>query len=385
MLINDKRALAYSARCGKVSPIEGADRIELMEVLGWRVIVKKGEFSEGDLCVYFEIDSKLPEAPWSEFMASKHYKVKTMKLSKFNVISQGLALPYSAFEMELPNEEGVDLTEKLGVRYSVEEDNVRKAPSSGRDYKSMAARHQKLFKTKPIRWLMRHKQGRNILFALFGNAKKKKNWPEFIRKTDEERVENMPWVLGTDTQYVVTEKLDGTSCSFGLKRKRFGKFEFYVCSRNVLQADEDQKCFHDYNIYWALAKKYNIKENLIKYLKENPKLDWVYIQGEGVGKVQGNPLKLNEDDLYIFNFVRSDIGRLASSIGKEIVNNWGMKWVPILGIETLPETMEEMKELATGSSAVNPNVLREGLVYRGLDGQMSFKNVSREYLVSKGE
>ena len=59
MIINDKRALAYTVRCGKIEKIEGADNIELMSVLGWKVIVKIGEFHEGDLCVYFEIDSKL--------------------------------------------------------------------------------------------------------------------------------------------------------------------------------------------------------------------------------------------------------------------------------------------------------------------------------------
>ena len=91
MLINGERALAYTARCGVIEPIEGADNIDLMQVNGWRVIVKKGEFKEGDLCVYFEIDSKVPEKEWSEFLASKHYKVKSMKLGKFGVISQGLA------------------------------------------------------------------------------------------------------------------------------------------------------------------------------------------------------------------------------------------------------------------------------------------------------
>ena len=58
MIINKKRALAYTARCGVIKPIEGADNIELMAVNGWNVIVKKGEFKEGDLCVYFEIAIK---------------------------------------------------------------------------------------------------------------------------------------------------------------------------------------------------------------------------------------------------------------------------------------------------------------------------------------
>ena len=51
MLINGKRALAYTVRCGVIKPIEGADNIELMAVNGWNVIIKKGEFKEGDMCV----------------------------------------------------------------------------------------------------------------------------------------------------------------------------------------------------------------------------------------------------------------------------------------------------------------------------------------------
>lgn len=115
MIIGDKRALAYTTRVGEINKIEGADNIELISVLGWKVIAKIGEFHEGDLCVYFEIDSKLPEKEWSEFMRAKHFKVKTMKLGKFGVISQGLALPLDVFDVEIPNEENVDVTELLEI------------------------------------------------------------------------------------------------------------------------------------------------------------------------------------------------------------------------------------------------------------------------------
>ena len=383
MIINGKRALAYTARCGKIEKIEGADNIELMSVLGWKVIAKIGEFHEGDMCVYFEIDSKLPEKEWSEFMASKKYKVKTMKLGKFNVISQGLALPVSVFDVAIPSEEGVDVTELLGVTYSVEEDNVRKSNGDpNAKYKAMAARHQKIFKQKWARWLMRRSWGRKLLFAFFGKKKDNpRGFPTFVSKTDEERVENQPWRIGDGNTYLVTEKLDGTSCTYALERKGRNKFEFYVCSRNVRQQDENQECYHDHNIYWDLAFKYNIEQHLKDFLNEHKDLKWVCIQGEGVGAVQGNPLKLNEDDLYVFNFKDSNVGRWSSYEGKKKIEEWSMKWVPILGEVQMPDTMEELKNLATGKSQVNPNVMREGLVYRSLDGVDSFKNVSREYLL----
>lgn len=181
-------------------------------------------------------------------------------------------------------------------------------------------------------------------------------------------------------QSVLVHNCDGTSCTYALKRKRFG-YEFYVCSRNVRQRDENQNCYHDHNIYWDMAFKYNIEQHLKDYLNEHKDLDWVYIQGEGVGYVQGNPLKLADDDLYIFNFVTSREGRFNSYVAKDIVESWGMKHVPLLGMGKTQNTMEEMKEYADGMSVINPAVMREGLVYRSLDGIESFKNVSRKYLL----
>lgn len=383
MIINDRRALAYIQHVTNIRPIEGADNIEQCNVLGWNLICKKGEFHEGDPCVYIEIDSKVPEREEFEFLRAKGFKVKTMKLGKFNCISQGLAMPQSAFKELTGLSEGTDVTDILGIKYSVQEDNVRKGNGDpNAKYKSMAARHQKIFKQKWARWMMRRSWGRKIMFFFFGKKKDNpRGFPTFVSKTDEERVENQPWRIGDGKTYLATEKLDGTSCTYALERKGRNKFEFYVCSRNVRQQDEKQECYHDHNIYWDLAFKYNIEQHLKDFLNQFSQLQWVCIQGEGVGSVQGNPLKLTEDDLYVFNFKESQTGRWPSMAGAGQVREWDMKWVPILGEVQMPDTMEELKVLATGKSKVNPDVMREGIVYRSLDGSDSFKNVSREYLL----
>lgn len=383
MIINNKRALAYIQHVTNIRPIDGADNIEQCNVLGWNLICKKGEFHEGDPCVYIEIDSKVPEREEFEFLRAKGFKVKTMKLGKFNCISQGLAMPQSAFKELEGLSEGTDVTDILGIKYSVQEDNTRKGNGDpNAKYKSMAARHQKIFKQKWARWMMRRSWGRKIMFFFFGKKKDNpRGFPTFVSKTDEERVENQPWRIGDGKTYLATEKLDGTSCTYALERKGRNKFEFYVCSRNVRQQDEKQECYHDHNIYWDLAFKYNIEQHLKDFLNKFPQLKWVCIQGEGVGSVQGNPLKLKEDDLYVFNFKDSEIGRYNSIAGRAIIEKMGMKWVPILGEVQMPDTMEELKALATGKSNVNPDVMREGIVYRSLDGSDSFKNVSREYLI----
>nr|DAF80751.1 MAG TPA: putative RNA ligase [Bacteriophage sp.] len=383
MIINDKRALAYVVTIDEIKPIDGYDRVEYARTNGWWVIIGKADnLQVGDKCVYFEVDSKVnSEDERFAFLEKRNYKIKTQRMCK--VISQGLLMPLSVFPELGDSDVNTDVTDKLKVTYAVEEDNTRKGNGDpNAKYKSMAARHQKIFKQKWARWMMRRSWGRKIMFFFFGKKKDNpRGFPTFVSKTDEERVENQPWRIGDGKTYLATEKLDGTSCTYALERKGRNKFEFYVCSRNVRQQDEKQECYHDHNIYWDLAFKYNIEQHLKDFLNQFPQLKWVCIQGEGVGSVQGNPLKLTEDDLYVFNFKESQTGRWPSMAGAGQVREWGMKWVPILGEVQMPDTMEELKVLATGKSKVNPDVMREGIVYRSLDGSDSFKNVSREYLL----
>ena len=161
-----ERALAHIEKIANIEPIPGYDRVELATILGWKVIVRKDEFQIGSWCCYFEIDSKLQEKEWSEFLRPKHFKVKTQKMC--NVYSQGLALPIDSIP-ELKGKLltiGKDVTSLLGVTYSVQEDNFRKSKNGDPNakYKSMASRHQKFFKKKTIRWLMRRSWGRKLLF-----------------------------------------------------------------------------------------------------------------------------------------------------------------------------------------------------------------------------
>lgn len=391
MIINGRRALAYVVTIDEIKPIEGYDRVEYARTNGWWVIIGKNDnLQVGDKCVYFEVDSKVnAEDERFAFLEKRNYKIKTQKMCK--VISQGLLMPLSVFPEISDADVNTDVTETLKVTYAVEEDNARKGKvDPDAKYKSMAARHQKIFKQKWARWLMRRSWGKKLMFMFFG---KKKDSPRtfpthfpFVHKTDEERCENIPWVLGYERPLIVTEKLDGTSSTYILERKKQHKYEFYVLSRNVRQADKKQECYHDHNIYWDMAFKYDIERHLKKYLENNPDCPYVCIQGESVGSVQGNPLKLPEDDLYCFNFIDGRTGRTDSLTGKNIVEQWGMKWVPILDEHYMvPNDMEEFKQFATAKSVVNPNVLREGIVLRDPANDFSFKNVSREYLLKHNE
>ena len=388
MIINDKRALAYVVTIDEIRPIEGYDRVEYARTNGWWVIINKADnLAVGDKCVYFEVDSKVnPLDERFAFLEKRDYRIKTIKMCK--VYSQGLLIPLSTFSELGDLEVNTDVTEALKVVYYVPEDNQRKSNSVDpmAKYRSMAARHAKIAKKKWFRWLMKRDWGRRLLFVFFGKKKDTpKGWPThfpFIHKTDEERCENLPQMLGYDKPLIVTEKLDGTSTTFILERKGKNKFEFYVLSRNVRQKDEKQSCYHDHNIYWDMAFKYNIEEALKDMLTLRPDLQYVCIQGESIGSVQGNPLKLAEDDFYAFNFIDSEKGRWPSPEGAVLLAKYGIKWVPILDTNfMMPNDMEEFKQMATAKSAVNPNVMREGIVLRDPTTDFSFKNVSREYLL----
>ena len=402
-----QRELAYVVSVGWVKPIEGADNIELIGINGWSCIAKKGEFKEGDLAVYFEIDSKLPETEWSAFLAPKHYKVKTMKLGKFGVISQGLALPADAFDWELSTSgqfagdapliitkdkafpyftEGDFLTDYLKVTYSVEEDNQRKAPSVDK-YKKMAARHPKLFKKPFVRWLYKYNWGKKLLFLFFGKKKDTRTWPAWVVKTDEERVQNMPWILENKEPWYATEKIDGTSTTFTMKG-RGRKTQFYVCSRNVVfdTPEKAANCYYDSNVYLEMAEKYNIKEVLESILEGDPFLEFVTIQGETYGSnIQKRDYSIKDHDLAVFNVIfgykDGSVVRLNPREMTHFIKPYGLKAVPIVDEHfILPDTIEELLAIATGDSILDGK-MREGLVFRSADGSKSFKAVSNEFLL----
>lgn len=406
-----QRELCYIAKVNKITPIEGADNIELAHVLGWTCIVKKDEFKEGDLGIYFEIDSKLPETEWSEFLANKHYKVKTMKLNKFKVISQGLLLPADALGWELTDTgqfagdeqiiktndnkdtyfaEGDFLTKYLNVTYSVEEDNKRK--SSGADkYKRMAGRHPKLFRNPVIKWIYQYKWGKRLLFIFFGKKKDGRNWPSEVKKTDEERIENRPWTLeDSEKIWIATEKIDGSSATYHLRRgKGLKKPEFFICSRNVVFDNpnkEDKNFYKDTigNIWQEIDAKYDMQDKLQTLLDARPSAEWVTLQGEIFGAgVQKRDYGMKDHDIRAFNLIYSDCGRLPTLDMKKELDNLGIKSVPIISEGmTLPNNIDDLRAFVHSAPSAEDGKIKEGIVFRSLDGADSFKCVDPEFLLS---
>ena len=251
-------------------------------------------------------------------------------------------------------------------------------------YKRMAQRHGELFSHQPYRWLMKRDWGKKLLFLFFGKKRDKKTaWPSWVVKTDEERVQNMPWILNDKEPWIATEKIDGTSTTFIMKRGKFGRRNIYVCSRNVVFDKPDRKCFYETNVYTEMAEKYNMEKVLSALLDAYPEAEWVTIQGETFGPgIQKREYSLKEHDFRAFNLIMSNTGRWSStSMKAELEENFNIPCVPILDTKfILPDTVEELLTYATGKSVFDKE-MREGIVFRSLDGSKSFKAVSNEFLL----
>lgn len=384
-----ERMLAHVEQVADIEPIDGCDNIEYVTVLGWHVIQRKNSVKIGDKVVYIEIDSQVPnDNPAFAFLESRKYKVKSIKMR--GVISQGLIMTFD--DLGLKSDKfniGDDVTDVLGIKKidTEEEQRLRREEDSMNEIKK---KHPKFFQNWFIKKLMKFKFFR----WLFLGRKKKdsKGFPDFIHKTDETRIENMPSILkDTETKWLETEKIDGTSSTYAIKKIGRNKFEFIVCSRNVRQPDYSnlKELESNPNNYWEMAFKYNIKDALIGIFNEQHLTDnqVVILQGEIIGEgIQGNPYKLKGRDFRGYNLIINDTkskiyGRFNSINAAEKLEEYGIKWVPILGYVNLPDNMRDMKDRAEGESKITPGVKREGCVYRSEDGQKSFKNVSNSYLL----
>ena len=406
-MLNEKgqRELVYVVRIDEIKPIEGKDRVECAVVGGWTVMVRKGQFKPGDLGIYFEIDSKVPEKEPFMFLEGKHFKIKTQKYKTPSGYfwSQGLLMSAEDFGWKLHNDtifmgDGLDdyviekdfLTEKLGVTYADADDNKRKAKSADK-YKLMAQRRPDIFKKKWAQWMMRRNWGKKVMFFFFGKKKDKKSqWPSWVKKTDEERVQNMPWILQDKSEWFATEKIDGTSTTFTMKgygRKR----EFYTCSRNVVFDKPDKNCYYETNVYTEMCEKYNM-ENVLDCLmtffeNANQKnVEFVTIQGETYGEgIQKRDYGLKGHDFMAFNlivgFKDGEVKRFNPSVMTIILTDYGIPCVPIVNeYFILPDTVDELLAIATDKSVIDGG-MREGLVFRSSDGVRSFKAVSNEFLM----
>jgi RNA ligase (TIGR02306 family) len=337
------RKLASIQRIKSLEPIEGADAIEKATVLGWQLVVKKGEFRVGDLAVYCEIDSQMPNKPEFEFLRPRGMRIKTARLR--GQISQGICFPLSLLPQGFEIAEDADCTEVLGIT----------------------------------------KYDPPMPASLSGVAKGR--FPGFIPKTDETRVQVLQTVLDKyqGTACYITEKLDGSSATYFIKDGEFG-----VCSKN-LELLEDST-----NSFWKVAREMNIEEK-IRTLGKN-----IALQGELVGEgIQSNKLRLKGQTVKFFNAFDIDThSYLSFAQLTSLLDSLGLPMVPVLTTDyQLGNNIEEIVKMSVIKSRITDSVWAEGIVIRPLEeihnsflenenlhaGRFTFKAINPEFLLKFGE
>lgn len=357
------RKLASIREISDIRPISGADRIEVAQVDGWECVVQKGEFHVGQHIVYIEVDSIVPEVPEFEFLRARKFRVRTIKLR--GQVSQGLVLPLTILPDGAPRNLGDDVTEILHI--------TKYDPEAQQE--AMLVNQQKK-STNPIaKYLMRFAWFRKI----FAKPKRKGGFPDWIVKTDETRIQNLPVLFEAErdkgTEFSVTEKMDGQSATYFLNRISKRKFEFGVCSRNIRLGEPDNSS------YWTVAEKYDIENVLKKIIGE---YQTVVLQGEICGnQIQGNKYHISGYELFVFNLIYPDHKCDTHEIA-DILNPYGIKTVPILEDgKVLPQTIAELVEYSKGKSTVLNGQKREGVVMRNTQRNISFKVINPDFLLAE--
>ena len=351
------RKLTSVQKIISLDPIEGADKIEVATVLWWKCVVKKWDFSVGDLCTYIEIDSFLPAIEQFSFLGSPKvfdgklwHRIKTIKLK--GQVSQWLVLSYQqtiSIKARLDYREWSDITEDLGI--------IKYDPEA----------------LKESVFIPKHKWRRYYYYAILlrvkvklGIVKYDQKFPSFIPKTDEDRVQ----VMGKEIErhlgerVYVREKLDGSSITCYLKD---GKF--WVCSRNLELKNKNNK-------YRDTVARMGIEDIMRSNFTRDLALQW-----ELIGPwIQGNKYWLN--DLTIKRFSLYDIKKgkymylgpntpdLVPNITEEIELHW---------------SIEDRVATATRKSLLNPDVEAEGIVVRTYDKSLSFKVINPRFLLKYDE
>jgi RNA ligase (TIGR02306 family) len=345
------RKMASIQRVAEVKSIEGADLICAYKINGWWVVDQVGKYQVGDLTIYCEIDSWIPTkiAPFlskgkepREYFGVKGERLRTVRLK--GQLSQGLLLPYETLAVEFEGntgigdwEEGDDVSEELDIQKWEAPVNAQLA---------------------------------GIM---------KGNWPHFIQKTDQERIQNIQREI-TDAfnnkdEFEVTVKLDGSSCTVYYNNGELG-----VCSRNI-----DLKLEQEGNAFVDIAKKTGLIDALTK-LGRN-----IAVQGELMGPgIQGNKEDFKENRLFVFDIYDIDNQCYFSvtdrmDIFRELQVLGGCMYLDLTPLDqnhfiTLPsDDIDKLLKLAEGSS-INAKI-REGIVFKRLDGKFSFKIINNEFLL----
>ena len=356
-----ERKLASIERITALEPIKDKDRIELATILGWHVIVGKGDFSVGDLVIYCEYDTILPIRPEFEFLRARTYskkydgfRIRNMKMA--GVYSEGIVFSLAIIDDGFHSwKEGQDLSNHI---------NVQKYDPEALKEVELA----KQSKNPIIKLLMRYKWFRRWI----GNRKPKFGYPEGVSKASETNIQvKFGSLKNKDHLYYLSEKLEGQAATYHVTKRG----RFMVFSHNVGLPKSN-------NNWWKVAEKFDI-ERRMKHFMSLHGMKEIYIGGEIIGPgIQRNIYSLNDLDFYIYNIKELGGEIFGLNNMRLFCNVSGLKMVPVLEENIpLPESSDEILESSEGKSILGSTIkgLREGVVWRSNDGSTGFKAKSKKY------
>jgi RNA ligase (TIGR02306 family) len=350
------RKLATIRKIDNVKAIPEADKICAYQVGGWWVVDAVGKYKINDLVVFCEVDSFVPTALAPFLTKPGHFaktysvtnedgtvttiegeRLRTVKLR--GQLSQGLLLPIPEDTIKGAGSliaDGLDVTDHLGI----------------------------------LKWEA------PVNAQLAGMARG--NFPTAVPKTDQERIQNLTrelqkWTMD-ETTWEVTEKLDGSSCTFFMD----GEGEFHVCSRNLnLKQDE-------FNTFWKAAVHYNVESTMRTFGLLN-----VAIQGELIGEgIQGNPYGIKGHEFHCFDIYDVKLGQYMKPNDRRATCEFmKIKHVPVIEKNwRLVENTTKLLSIAEGKSVLNVGTEREGLVFKNnKEHNVSFKAISNKFLLKGGD
>lgn len=393
------KPLSYIVKIDEILPIVGADKIELAKVMDYTVVVQKNEYKPGDLSLYVEIDSLLPDGltdelrekyrkikeleelgdatpeereaalkaikdqskyPYFEFLRDKKFKIKSMKLGKFKVISQGILFKPETLGLGKVKL-GQDFTKQLNITELVADEE-----EAG------------LNKKKDcwiIRKLMHFAWFRNLRFKNVKYNEWNSEWPSKSDETNVQKVfTDMKRRFG-DKEWVATEKLEGQNITvysheyrslFGKKKKRIG-----VCSRTRELSVKDNMG----SKFWETVKREHLDQKILDIPGE-----W-FCRGEHLGPgIQKNIYQLPHTTVRFFDFYQKVDGKFVKLNFEESVEfakKYDLPFVPVLDEHyKLPETAQEMLAQSDKKTCFGNDLShkREGFVLRLRDDYtVSFK------------
>jgi RNA ligase (TIGR02306 family) len=400
------RKLASIQKILEVAPIENADNIKKVRINGWWVVVPKtANYKAGDLVVYFEIDSMLPELDGNtpfQFLINKTSRKKVLDNGETSLVhvlrtmcfrgtySHGFVLPIDVLlhvEGNILTESHYRLTSRLSKKNSVA------------NLDEIIIEHD-LHETDVTELLGIEKYEKPLPACLSGMARGL--FPSFIPKTDQERVQNMTNNeelfnrIANSEQWEVTEKLDGSSATiYIVVDEEQPKNAVLLNSRlGVCSLSFDLKETSD-NTHWKVVRKhFPMDGNSVLRMDSMARHSPMAFHGELMGNgINENSLKMPGHKLFIFNIY--DINAkayLPPDEARDYAEKEGMSYVPVLHRDFIipteygnqdkaQELVEYLLQMAEGKMALNKNKNREGIVFKSKDGKFSFKVISNSWLL----